>query len=266
MRGNVWKFDLSSTSAASWKIAFPAATPNFPNGTPLFQARSSTGAVQPIQARVELAKPAPGVTGIMVLFGTGRLFVDGDNVDTTGQTFYGILDNGSAVTTTNRSELVEQTVSTSSVNFQGVPTIVRTVSSNTVDWTSKRGWYVDLPTSMERVIGTAAVRNGRVIFTTQIPSTDPCDFGGTGWLMQIDARTGQRFDQAVYDSTGDGVINSSDSLMSGLQVKVGLVANPTIIDGAPTGLIGLSGTSGSIELVKTRADIDLGRNSWRQPR
>jgi type IV pilus assembly protein PilY1 len=265
MRGNVWKFDLSSTDPANWRIAFTAST-GFPNGTPLFQARSATGAVQPIQARVELAKPAPGVPGIMVLFGTGRLLAVGDNVDTTGQSFYGILDNGSAITTTNRSQLVQQTISTSTVDFGGVPTIVRTVSSNTVDWTTRRGWFIDLPISMERSIGTAAVRNGRVIFATQIPSEDPCLFGGTSWLMQVDARTGQRFDQAVFDSTGDGLVNSSDSLMSGLQTNVGLVVQPTLIDGVPTGLIGMSGTSGNVELVRTRADIDLGRNSWRQAR
>jgi type IV pilus assembly protein PilY1 len=147
-----------------------------------------------------------------------------------------------------------------------VPTIVRTVSSNTVDWTTRRGWFIDLPISMERSIGTAAVRNGRVIFATQIPSEDPCLFGGTSWLMQVDARTGQRFDQAVFDSTGDGLVNSSDSLMSGLQTNVGLVVQPTLIDGVPTGLIGMSGTSGNVELVRTRADIDLGRNSWRQAR
>lgn len=264
MRGNVWKFNLSDTNPANWGIAF-AATTGFPNGTPLFQARSSSGAVQPIQARVELAKPAPGVSGIMVLFGTGRLIADGDNVDTTGQTFYGILDNGSAVATTNRSQLVQQTVSTSDIDFQGVSTTVRMVSTNTVDWSTKRGWYIDLPTSMERVIGTASVRSGRVIFTTLIPSTDPCDFGGTGWLMQVDARNGQQF-APVYDTSGDGNINSTDTRMSGLRIDVGLVAQPSVIDGTPTAVIGLSGTSGDVQLVRTRADIELGRNSWRQAR
>src|SRR5262249_27988720 len=191
MYGNVWKFDLSGTSASSWNIAFPAVS-GFANGAPFFQARSSATAgptgsrntAQPIQPRIELAGPPSGVTGVMVLFGTGRFIADGDNINDQLQTFYGLLDNGTRITATDRSTLVQQTITTLSGNAG------RTVSTNTVDFTTKRGWYMELPTSMERVIGTALIRVGRVIFTTVIPSTDPCDFGGTGWLMEIDAKTG----------------------------------------------------------------------------
>jgi type IV pilus assembly protein PilY1 len=88
MRGNVWKFDLSGGNPSSWDIAFKTPADGFPFGVPLFQARSSSGAIQPISARIELASPPAGKAGIMVLFGTGRFFAVGDNTDTTGQTFY----------------------------------------------------------------------------------------------------------------------------------------------------------------------------------
>jgi type IV pilus assembly protein PilY1 len=266
MRGNVWKFDLSSGDPANWSIAFAAdAGAGYPNGRPLFTARSGSGGVQPISARVELATPPPGKAGIMVLFGTGRFFAVGDNTDATGQTFYGIWDNGTAVTATDRSTLQVQTISTASIDLRGVTTTVRNVSSNTVDWTTKRGWYMDLPTSLERVIGGAAVRDNRVIFTTLVPSTDPCLFGGTGWLMEVSAITGAKLPYSVFDTTGDKLVNTMDRDISGVPVGVGMVKKPLVIEGSPVAAKFLSGTTGEIQVERNRTfGPPLGRESWRE--
>ena len=264
MRGNVWKFDLTSTSPGSWGIAFASAS-GFPNGAPLFQARSGSGAVQPISARVELTAPPPGKSGIMVVFGTGRFFAVGDNTDTTGQTFYGIWDDGTRVTATDRSTLQAQTISTSTINLRGVNTLVRSVSANAVDWATKRGWYIDLPTSMERVTGSAVVRGGRVIFTTLIPSVDPCEFGGSGWLMEVDAATGTKLPYSVFDTSGDKYVNSADADISGVPVGVGMVRMPLVLEGTPTAFKFLSGTKGEIQLERNRTfGPPLGRESWRE--
>ena len=264
MRGNVWKFDLSSSDPANWSIAFGAAT-GFPNGRPLFTARSSGGDVQPISARVELASPPPGKAGIMVVFGTGRFFAVGDNTDSTGQSFYGIWDNGSAVTSTDRSALQVQTISTTTIDLRGVSTVVRQVTSNTVDWTTKRGWYIDLPTSLERVIGGAAVRDNRVIFTTLVPSTDPCVFGGTGWLLEVSAITGAKLPYSVFDTTGDKLVNTQDGDISGVPVGVGMVKKPLVIEGSPVAAKFLSGTTGEIQVERNRTfGPPLGRESWRE--
>ena len=264
MLGNVWKFDLTSTSPASWSLAFGSAT-GFPNGAPLFQARSGVGAVQPISARVELAAPPPGRSGIMVVFGTGRFFAVGDNTDTTGQTFYGIWDNGTRVAETNRSTLQAQTISTSTIELRGVSTVVRAVSANAIDWTTKRGWFIDLPTSMERVTGSAVVRGGRVIFTTLVPATDPCEFGGSGWLMEVDAATGTKLPYPVFDTTGDRYVSSADADVSGMPVGVGMVRMPLVLEGTPTAFKFLSGTKGEIQLERNRTfGPPLGRESWRE--
>jgi len=51
------------------------------------------------------------------------------------------------------------------------------------------GWYVDASRQMEKKQVTESVlRSGRIIFTTLIPSTDPCSPGGTGWLMELNTR------------------------------------------------------------------------------
>lgn len=266
MRGNVWKFDLSSADPANWNIAFAAdAGAGFPNGRPLFTARSSSGEVQPISARVELAAPPPGKTGIMVVFGTGRFFAVGDNTDSTGQSFYGIWDNGSPVTATNRNTLQARTISTKTIDLRGVSTVVRQVEGDEIVWTTTRGWYIDLPTSLERVIGGAAVRDNRVIFTTLVPSTDPCVFGGTGWLMEVSAITGDKLPYSVFDTTGDKLVNSLDEDISGVPVTSGMVKSPLVIDGSPTAAKFLSGTKGEIQVERNRTfGPPLGRESWRE--
>ena len=42
----------------------------------------------------------------------------------------------------------------------------------------------------ERVVSLPILRNGRVIFPTLIPSPNPCEFGGSSWLMELDAVSG----------------------------------------------------------------------------
>jgi type IV pilus assembly protein PilY1 len=265
MRGNVWKFDLGGAAPLGWKIAFAPAA-GFPNGAPLFTARGPAAQVQPIQARVELARPPAGVPGVMVLFGTGRFFADGDNADTTAQSFYGILDNGTAIAAVDRSVLQQQTISTLNITFRGVDnTAVRDVTANTIDWAAKRGWYIDLPDSGERVIGNAAVRTGRVIFNTVIPGFDPCTFGGSGWLMEVDVRTGAKLPYSVFDSTGDGQVNDADVNVAGVPITVGISKQPLVLDGAPTAIKLMTGTSGQIQGERNRSfGAALGRESWRR--
>ncbi len=263
MRGNVWKFDLGNPNPSLWGIAFSAAT-GFPNGAPLFQARNASGQVQWIQPRVELARPPLGVPGVIVLFGTGRFFTTTDNIDTTAQSFYGILDNGTRVTTTDRSQLQQQTINLVNVDFRGVDTPLRDVSTHAVDWTTKRGWYMDLPTSGERVIGSAVVRAGRVIFTTLIPSSDPCNFGGSGWLMEVDAKTGAKLPYSVFDTNGDGLVNDSDTRVGGVPLGVGIVKQPLVLEGSPTAQKVMSGTSGNIQIERNRTFNRLGRDAWRE--
>ncbi|HXF46725.1 MAG TPA: PilC/PilY family type IV pilus protein [Burkholderiaceae bacterium] len=263
MLGNVWKFDLSGASSTSWGVAYW----NGSNPAPLFTARSpSTGnPPQPLQARVELARPPVGVSGVIVLVGTGRYFATEDRTDTTRQTFYGILDNGTRVTTTDRSQLVQQAIGTTTISLRGVNTTVRTVTTNSVDWATKRGWYMDLPSSGERVIGPAVVRAGRVIFTTVVPSDDPCEFGGTGWLMEVSATTGARLPYSVFDTNGDGLVNDADSAVtSGVPLSVGLVKQPQVMEGSPTAIKAMSGTSGNIQIERNRTFTRLGRDSWRE--
>ncbi len=96
----------------------------------------------------------------------------------------------------------------------------RTVTNNAIDWSSDHGWYMDLPTSGERVAVDPILRDGRIVFTTLIPDSSPCTAGGTGWLMELDFKTGGQLPSAPFDTNNDGTVDSSDARIAGAQLSV----------------------------------------------
>ncbi len=184
LQGNLWKFDLRGTQA-DWEVAF--------SGAPLFQARYGAQ-VQPITGGLEISSGPGG--GISVLFGTGRFFVQGDNTDTSVQSLYGIWDNLSDTPVSGRDVLVNQSVSAlgaaDGYNTRGVGP----VPPNSVNYGVHRGWYVDLvvagqAAAGERFIGAPTLQNGKVIFTTYVPTSAICSAGGgVNWLYALDLLSG----------------------------------------------------------------------------
>ncbi|MHB1232970.1 MAG: pilus assembly protein [Burkholderiales bacterium] len=204
LKGNLWKFDISGSTPGTWKVAY--------SGAPLFTAKDGSGTPQPITAAPDVvAHPSGFSFGYIILFGTGKYLETTDPADTSSQTFYGIQDNGATVGGRTSGQLVAQTVTATTV--VGANTF-RSVSSNTVDWTSGtvHGWYLDLPSSGERVVSDSITRNKRVIFTTIIPSTAACSAGGTGYLMELDLLTGGAITIPTLDVNGDGIIDVADKV------------------------------------------------------
>ncbi len=219
--GDMWAFDLSSSSDSNWSVAYKqGSTPK-----PLFDGLSS----QPITVEPVVANHPSEVgnsPNYMVYFGTGQYLVDSDKTNTNGQTFYGVWDDGTKELT--RSNLVSQSLES------GFPSNVRVLSDNSVAYDgsggSKRyGWYIDLPTSTERVVVNPAIRGDVIHFNTLISSTDPCTYGGSGWLMGVDMVTGGRPepDDAIFDINGDGVVDENDVLTN---------EDESVVDAAPSGI------------------------------
>jgi type IV pilus assembly protein PilY1 len=89
LKGNLWKFDLTSTSASNWSVAFTSGiTPR-----PLFKAKGPAGSLQPITTKPDVMFH-PVAHGYMVVFGTGKYLADSDYSDTSTQSVYGIWDYG----------------------------------------------------------------------------------------------------------------------------------------------------------------------------
>ena len=93
LKGNLWKFDLTDDSAINWKVAFEDSSSQ---AAPLFVARDSAGAPQPITSQPDVMLH-PEKHGYIVCFGTGKFLGIGDYSDTQKQTIYGLWDYGDKV-------------------------------------------------------------------------------------------------------------------------------------------------------------------------
>jgi len=266
LQGHMWKFDLNDTNPANWKVAF--------SGQPLFTARNAAGQVQPITAQPQVTAH---LSGALVYFGTGQYLQYADVKNQQVQSFYSIWDNGTAVATTDRSQLLARTIVSQSTGGTTLVTqsdgstatvkLDTRVTSNTpaaVDYTGgQRGWYLDLvPPSGpagERVISTPLLKYGRVIFVTLVPdANDPCKPGGDSWLMELDAISGAAPSSSVFDFNNDNKFDSYDNVpggsASGVKSSVGITKTPIWLDSSDPG-IGfkeMSGSSGDIMSLKNK--------------
>ncbi|MCZ8130336.1 MAG: PilC/PilY family type IV pilus protein [Steroidobacteraceae bacterium] len=296
--GNLWKFDLRFGVESNWGI--PYTDSGVP--APLFRARNADGDPQPITSRPNVSF-GPRGQGLLVLFGTGKYLepTDKEIANLRTQTFYGLHDRNSMSASDRiltRDDLVEQQIlrEASDQEFTaGTVTSdysVRVTTANTVDYTVQRGWFMDLqvvdePFQGEMQVSESVLRAGRVVFTTLIPSPDPCEFGGTGWLMSLDAESGGRAPNPQFDLNFDGQYDDADrslgDVVSGLKSEVGIVQRPGVLADNQSGDFKLyvSGTSGENpggvgnekmttgesrpEELQGRA-FATGRQSWRQVR
>jgi type IV pilus assembly protein PilY1 len=253
----------------------------------------------------------------MVYFGTGKYFETGDNIVGASpqvQTFYGLWDRGTAIT--DRANLQAQTI-----DFEGAPVntsgtagtgLIRVSSRNTVCYSAatasvgddtpvitcsssnlKKGWAMDLlkPVNIaqgERVVSPPVLYRDLVIFSTLIPSADPCKAGGESRVMLVEALTGKRPAASAFDlfsgtsTTPDGKVGSDDLVdvngklvaASGLSLDIGIHKNISVI-GNHGYASGSSGKLGDIIFPSDPSCVGVGcapggvtspgiRRSWRQ--
>ena len=213
LAGQVWKFDLSSATAAGWGVAYgSAASPQ-----PLFTAAAG----QAITARLDVTAHPQG--GWMLVFGSGRYLDVADTAAGSSQALYGIWDNGSVVPTgslVDQSVLGQATADGRTWRFTshvvGAPSQTSYTGDSALTRASylatKRGWKLTLPSSGERIVAQASIRYGKAIVSTLIPNTALCSFGGDGWVLEVDAITGNRPDAPALDSNADNLVTTSDLL------------------------------------------------------
>jgi type IV pilus assembly protein PilY1 len=279
LKGNLWEFNLDG--------AYEVANRTSGDPAPLYKSG------RPITAPVDIGIHPAG--GYMVYFGTGKYYETGDNsvgANPPIERFYGVRDEGD-----NRkvatSDLVEQTIIaeqavTVTTDNKGTTTTsddvqktyrLRGVSANPINWSNNKGWYLTLTSPVnvakgERVVSAPRLRLGRVIFPTVIPSSEPCDAGGTSWLMEIDALTGGRLGESVFDLDGNLLFNVNDNMAfgsssippSGMQSEEGIIKTPAITSAGPVEYKFAGGSRGGIQTVIEKGDSRAGRQSWRQLR
>jgi type IV pilus assembly protein PilY1 len=253
LQGNLWRFDLTGFADET---------------TPLFTARNASNQVQAITTQPILGGHPNG--GALVYFGTGQYLQASDTLNTNVQTFYGIWDKNwtdgvpePITTTIVRSDLQQQSIVAATTEFGKD---LRETTANTVNWSTKLGWYMDFNQSAgERVLSHALLRYGRVVFVTVVPSTDTCDAGGGSWIMDLDAVTGARATGSNYDFNNDKSYDESDNLASGaaasgFKTTVGISKTPAWFEGVDiegnktgTDYMVWTGTLGGTESIGTKA-------------
>nr|WP_158217351.1 PilC/PilY family type IV pilus protein [Microbulbifer agarilyticus] len=246
--GNMWKFDLSANNASNWDVALDSGGVN----APLFTAVDASGNPQPITSTPTLGLNGELDNAIMVYFGTGQYMASTDNtVGSVVNSFYAIADEDAPVT--GRDQLFQKSISTEANG-------VREVAGNTDTsfWETKKGWYLDLSyagsVTGERVISKPLLVYDRLLFPTTITSTDPCSFGGSGWLMELVA-VGDRYE-------GHSIFGED-----GVEVDYAVISYSEIIRSGEKAYLPTSNIRGDVAVPEGGFPSEaVGRMSWRQLR
>ncbi|MBI1920892.1 MAG: hypothetical protein HYS23_07395 [Geobacter sp.] len=215
LKGRLYRFDFKSSDADA------------PSGSGLAKWNNYVGSwtstllfnqIQPITSAPDVAYDG---SKYLVLFGTGQYLDSADIGPTDIQTFYCVFDTGSYSGLT-RSNLAPRTLNEDSIGTKSI----RYVTGSALG-TNDKGWYLDLKdpdlaATGERVVTDPVAYSGNVIFTSFIPTTTACEYGGYSWLNVVDFKTGLQPAKTDLDITGEGTIDSSDTITVG-----GTVYNPS---------------------------------------
>ena len=237
LKGNLWKFDLTDPDAANWTLAYTG---------PLFSARDAMGNPQPITTEPDVMKHCLGsLPGYIVAVGTGKYLGQSDIGDTSGQTIYGVWDYGDdddnseflgvreGVGLSNQPgtvSLLEQSleIPDASYAFDGQSLTLRFITRRTAQWVvqadgdqqpnpssvedNNAGWFFDLPIAGERIINDPIIRDGKLLFTSTIPTTETCRAGGDAIFHEVDACSGRRLREPQLDITGNRIVDAQDEV------------------------------------------------------
>ena len=252
LKGRLWKFDLSATSTDSWGVAF--------SGKPLFT--TAGGATQPITAQPLLADNSLG--GKQIFVGTGKFNETADKTNKDLQAFYSVWDADGGSGQLTVSSLQAQAVTGV---FSGSTGQFITTSQNDTTYPGEKGWYLPLVYNNvltgERVINQASLVLGRIVFTTaSVDTTDPCASFGTGKLVELDAFSGKMLNYAVLDTNADGVVDSNDTISSGVVFTGGIPTLNAIVNGASRKVV--NDSSGGITTLVEKSGGGSRRIMWRQ--
>jgi type IV pilus assembly protein PilY1 len=205
--GNLWRFDIDDRIAPAGNEATLLA--ELGNVAPV--------GIQPITIKPELSElSAGGVTRAVVSIATGRYLGETDKTDTSQQSVYALRDDLTASglgKVRTAGVLVRQTLTTTANGSQ------RTTSTDTVDWTKKAGWYVDLNPNNEspgeRVNVDMQQQLGLLTLAGNVPDKNACTVGGYAWLYSLDFKSGQFVPGAANNMAGQRL--SGNALVAGLK-------------------------------------------------
>jgi type IV pilus assembly protein PilY1 len=200
LKGNVWKFDVKDANPANWRLA---TTSN----VPLYQAKSTitgstTVVLQPITTAIQPFPHPKG--GYLLVAATGKFLESNDYPQFAPfkNSVYGLYDKPGNTTTiaVGTTTLVAQTITFVSG--------VRYMSKNSVDYTTKAGWYFDLPVSSEGIGFNPLYEDVRRVNLKSIApegTSDGCRYDSNGFDMTLDPISGNPIDGLIPGAVDGGV-------------------------------------------------------------
>lgn len=233
--GNVWKFDLSDTNVANWKIARVGMAP----AAPLFTATDPGGNPQPITTEIRVS-PHP-LGGLYLSIGTGKYFETTDATDSSVQSIYMLRDDGNTVTITKPQLQLATLTDVSGGDYRQLS------GATPINWATKKGWYLNLVSAGapggagggERVIAAPISYGGKVSFTTFRPQNgDPCDASGTSYAYVFDLASG--LTRSVFESQSAAIVarRLAEGVLGG--------AVPLYAPGSTSGIVSSSINAGEL--------------------
>lgn len=198
--GNLWKFDLTAPSDTEWKVAFagePLFTALGPDKAdqvdgertrpqpitvaPLVRASDRSMEAAPNDGPTEPQRAS--VRGLMVAFGTGRNVASADASDPSVQTLYAVLDR-TTYQFAGPEGARHLTVASEGDGSLGADDLARRTIAldpgvsdaesievpdgqelSPAAWATRRGWYLDLPGSGERIVEAPTFYRGSNLMT-----------------------------------------------------------------------------------------------------
>ncbi len=234
LKGNVWKFDVTSNDPDSWQVAY--------SGAPLFQARDHNGTAQPITAPMYTAvnnkSGDPNRNKLFVFFGSGAYFRTGDATDMQRQTWYGLIADGLTPINSSRAAGALRQRSVTAIGTVGGRSSRTFSAAAANDMVGMSGWYLDFtsPVEGERITTASKIINYAVPGLTgssMYPITnDPCIPGGRGYLNVLDPFSGASFNFGILDANRDN--DFSNDTLTAPNGTVGFIGSVDVGVGIPT--------------------------------
>ncbi|PHS30714.1 MAG: hypothetical protein COA95_08395 [Methylophaga sp.] len=291
LRGNVWNIDISDVASSNWDFSYGYVSAGI--AKPMFTATDGSSGLQPITVPIVVSEhPSGPLAGYILNFGTGRYIGTSDNTDTgqVTQTMYGLWDYGSSSSGITRADLLSQEILADIVHTTSGTSVRVTSANGPINWlvagysigvpgwqshVDNKGWRLDLIDSSaspldnkgERVVSAMVVRGDALILSTLLPAADPCDGGGSGWTLSLNAATGSRFSETPFDIDGDGKFSVNDfsdwtdssgdaqsTAVSGVKSDSGIPSTPIILSLPGGGSVALSDRSSGELPTITGAD------------
>ena len=203
VHGNIWKLVLNQSTG---KFQFGESQQS--QSSPMFTTQSDdVSNSQPILSSIEVCRLPYSPNSLMLFFASGNWQTDDQRSEV--HSLYAIVDHStnshSSTSTLNRSKLIRQTI----VEEISIDEPKRGILHTPVNLVTDNGWFIDFPSTNEQVSGDLILIGNTLLVTTHIPLDDTHD----GWILHLDAKTGDSSKEFKFDLDTDDILDGKTTIV-----------------------------------------------------